>query len=83
MQIICSFLTIYLVVIFARILLSWVRIGPDSPIATIAGVIVTLTDPVMGPLRRAIPPVRMGAAALDLSPIVLIIGLQILIGAIC
>jgi YggT family protein len=82
-QIICSLLTVYLVVIFARILLSWVRIGPDSPIAAIAGVIVALTDPVMGPLRRAIPPVRMGAAALDLSPIVLIIGLQILIGAIC
>jgi YggT family protein len=82
-QIICSFLTIYLVVIFARILLSWVRITPDSAIAPIAAVVVSLTDPVMSPLRRAIPPVRMGAAALDLSPIVLIIGLQILIGAIC
>ncbi|HUW03097.1 MAG TPA: YggT family protein [Acidimicrobiales bacterium] len=83
MQIICSFLTIYLVVIFARILLSWVRITPDSAIAPIAAVIVSVTDPVMSPLRRAIPPVRMGAAALDLSPIVLIIGLQILIGSIC
>ena len=83
MQIICSFLTIYLVVIFARILLSWVRITPDSAIAPIAAVIVSITDPVMSPLRRAIPPVRMGAAALDLSPIVLIIGLQILIGSIC
>jgi len=82
-QIICSFLTIYLVVIFARILLSWVRITPDSAIAPIAAVIVSVTDPVMSPLRRAIPPVRMGAAALDLSPIVLIIGLQILIGSIC
>ena len=83
MQIICSLLTIYLVVIFARILLSWVRVTPDSAIAPIAAMIVSVTDPVMSPLRRAIPPVRMGAAALDLSPIVLIIGLQILIGTIC
>jgi len=82
-QIICSLLTIYLVVIFARILLSWVRVTPDSAIAPIAAMIVSVTDPVMSPLRRAIPPVRMGAAALDLSPIVLIIGLQILIGTIC
>lgn len=83
MQIICSLLTIYLVIIFARILLSWVRITPDSAIAPVAAAIAAVTDPVMGPLRRAIPPVRMGGAALDLSPIVLIIALQIFIGAIC
>jgi hypothetical protein len=27
-----------------------------------------LTEPILGPLRRALPPVRMGAMGLDLSP---------------
>jgi YggT family protein len=38
--------------------------------------------PVILPLRRVIPPVRIGGGMLDLSPIVLIIGLQILIRVI-
>lgn len=82
-QLICPLLTIYLVVVFARVLLSWVRITPDSPMAPIAAAIISVTDPVMAPLRRAIPPIRMGAAAIDLSPIVLIFGLQIFLGWIC
>lgn len=30
-----------------------------------------LTEPLMAPLRRALPPVRMGAGYMDLSPIIL------------
>jgi YggT family protein len=37
----------------------------------------------MGPLRRLIPPVRLGAAAMDLSPLVLLIGISVLRGIIC
>ncbi len=34
--------------------------------------------PVILPLRRIIPPLRIGGGMLDLSPIVLLIGLQLL-----
>jgi YggT family protein len=37
----------------------------------------------MGPLRRLIPPVRLGAAAMDLSPLVLLVGISVLRGIIC
>jgi YggT family protein len=37
----------------------------------------------MGPLRRVIPPVRLGAAALDLSPLIILLGISILRGFIC
>ena len=40
--------------------------------------IYNLTEPVLGPLRRAIPPMRMGAAAIDLSPLIIIIGVQVI-----
>ncbi len=83
MGIICTLLTLYLVAVFARIVLSWFPVSPDSPVATVNGALGTVTEPVLGPLRRTIPPVRLGAMALDLSPIIVIIGIQILIGLLC
>ncbi|MGZ0219895.1 MAG: YggT family protein [Acidimicrobiales bacterium] len=42
-----------------------------------------VTDPVLGPLRRYVPPLRLGAVALDLSSIIVIFGITILRSAIC
>ena len=75
MVVVCWALNIYLVLIFARILLSWFPLDPNGTMATIAGFLFTVTDPVLGPLRRAIPPVRIGMAALDLSPIIVIVAI--------
>ena len=74
----CILLTAYFVILFARILSSWFP-PPRSPAGrTILGILHDLTDPVLRPLRNLIPPVRMGMAALDLSPIILFIGLMVL-----
>jgi len=81
--IICSLLYFYLIAVFARILLSWFPLNPDGFMATVAGFLYLITDPVLGPLRRAIPAVRLGSVALDLSPIIVIIGIQVLSGLIC
>ena len=64
-------------------MLSWFPLDPNGFMATVAGFLYMLTDPVLGPLRRMLPAVRLGSVALDLSPIVVIIGIQILIGIIC
>jgi YggT family protein len=34
---------------------------------------------VLGPVRRALPPVRMGGMGLDLSPIIVVFALQLII----
>ena len=47
--------------------------------ATVAGFLYMITDPVLTPLRRVIPPLRLGNVALDLSAIIVIIGFQIII----
>ena len=78
MDLICALLSIYLWVIFGRILMSWVRVVPGTPMASVYSVLFTLTEPVLGPLRRAIPPVRLGMAAIDLSPIIVLIGITII-----
>lgn len=75
---ICSILQIYVLVIFARVIFSWVRVTPGTPVASIYSVIFNLTEPVLGPLRRAIPPVRLGMAAIDLSPLIIIVGIQLI-----
>lgn len=80
MAIICLFLNLYLVAIFARIVLSWFPLDPNGFMATIAGFLFMATDPVLGPLRRAIPGLRIGSVALDLSPIIVIIGISVLTG---
>ena len=70
---VCTLLNLYGLVILARVIFSWVRVQPGTPVASIYSVVFNLTEPVLGPLRRAIPPVRMGMAALDLSPIIVLV----------
>ena len=82
MSIICPLGNLYLIALFVRILLSWFPVSPGGFLATVNGFLYTITEPVLGPLRRTIPPVRIGVAALDLSPIIVLIGGQILLRAI-
>lgn len=72
----------YIVVIFGRVILSWFPITPGTTMASVARVLYRLTEPVLGPVRRILPPMRMGGMGLDLSPIIVLIGLQIVAGAI-
>lgn len=78
MIIICTILLAFLLAVFARIILSWFPIGYDSPIRPVQSVLFSVTEPVLGPLRRALPPVRLGGMGLDLSPIIVLFGIQIL-----
>jgi YggT family protein len=68
--------------IIGRILLSWFPISPESPISSIFSFLYRITEPVLGPIRRMLPPIGMGGMGLDLSPIIVIIGLQIISGAL-
>jgi len=80
--IICVLLTLYIVVIVVRVVLTWFPITDGSPIGTINSVLASLTDPVLGPLRRVIPPIRLGGALLDISSIVVIFGGIILLSVV-
>ena len=79
----CRLLQAYLIVMFARIILSWFPVEPGSGIASVYGFLYAITEPVLGPIRRVLPPVGMGGMGLDLSPIVVFFGITILQGIIC
>ena len=74
----CDLLTLYYLVLIVRIILSWVRSVPE-PIQPLANIVRAVTDPVLNPVRGLIPPVRLGAAALDLSPIIVFLALSIIV----
>jgi YggT family protein len=68
----------YIIIIFVRVILSWFPITPGTPVASVMRVLYSLTEPVLGPIRRVLPPMRLGGMGLDLSPIIVLIGLQII-----
>ena len=78
MDLICAILKVYYLVLFARIILSWFPVRPGTTMAQITGVLYDVTEPVLAPVRRMIPPLGM----FDLSVIVVFFGLQILGAAI-
>ena len=63
MDLICLVLQLYFWVIIARVIFSWIRVTPGTPVASVYSVIFNLTEPVLGPLRRAIPPRAAGNSA--------------------
>lgn len=65
-------LVLYLILIIGGVILSWVGQGFRHPIVP---VIFQLTEPVLAPIRRVLPPL----GGFDLSPLVAIIIIQFLI----
>jgi YggT family protein len=70
---------VYSWVVIAWVVFSWVPNPPEGLRPLVRGV-SALVDPVVGPIRRVLPPVRIGSVALDLSAIVLLVALNILRG---
>lgn len=51
---------------------------PQGSALVLASTVYSITDPVLRPLRRLIPPLRMGGIGVDLSALVLILGLWLI-----
>lgn len=64
-------LNVFLFAVIIRVVLSWINPGSHHPALDL---LYSLTEPVMAPARRVIP--AMGG--LDLSPIAVLIGIQLL-----
>ena len=71
---------VYFYAVLAWVILSWIPTSSEHPLGRFQVMLDRIIYPVILPIRRVIPPVRLGGGALDLSPIVLLIGLRILSG---
>jgi YggT family protein len=77
-------LTIYLIVLVGRMIISWIQMfarswTPTGVVLLVAEGIFTATDPPLKFLRRYIPMLRIGTVAMDLSFMVLFIVILILL----
>jgi YggT family protein len=81
-QLFCVVLQVYYVILIVRIVLSWVPSVPE-PIRPLARGVRAVTDPLLIPLRGLLPSIRMGAMALDVSPILLFLAIVILQSLVC
>ena len=76
-------LWIFLFVLFARMILSWMPVlvrdwQPRGPMLVVAELIYSVTDPPLRALRKVLKPVRVGNMMLDLAFIALFLGVSIL-----
>jgi YggT family protein len=71
-KILATVLLTYFFLIIAAVILSWVGAGMRHPVVP---VVYQLTEPVLKPFRRIIPPI----AGIDLSPLFALIGIRFLL----
>lgn len=67
-----------MLVLVAAVVTSWFAVQPGTAMESVARGLRALTEPVLGPLRDVLPQPRVGAGYLDLSPLVVLILLQVL-----
>lgn len=76
---------VYIALIFIRVIVSYFRNIPYNRwLSAFLGFVDDVTNPYLNLFRRFIPPLRLGPAALDLTPIIatfvlLIVGLNIIV----
>ena len=78
-EILCALITVFIVVLVARAVMSWFPVRPDSALVQVNRILFDLTEWILAPLRRVIPPVGM----FDVSFMILIFGLFLVRSAIC
>jgi YggT family protein len=77
-SVLCALITVFILILFLRVILSWFP-PPSGGAASFYRILLDLTEPVLAPLRRMIPPLGM----IDLSVTVLLLFLWIVRGFVC
>ncbi len=72
-------LQLWVVCAFARAIISWFPLTYGSPMQRLNSVLVRVTEPVIAPVRRMLPPMRMGSVGLDMSFLIVVVVVQIIL----
>lgn len=70
MPLLAFLLDLYSLIVIVSVALSWLGLSPDNPVVRFTA---TLTEPLLEPIRRVLPP--MGG--FDFSPLVLLLLIQL------
>ena len=79
MGIIAGLIEAYVLILIARALLSWFPVRPGTPFARVIHLLELITEPVLRPVRRILPPIRAGGMGIDLSILIVILVAQVVV----
>jgi len=69
----------YVIVLIIRALLSWFPAQPGTGLFRVVRLLDAVTEPVLRPIRRIVPPIRAGGVSLDLSILIVIVVAQVIV----
>ncbi len=69
---------LYVIVLVVRAISTWFPLSPSSPVAPLFRVIFLLTEPLLRPFRRLIPPIGM----FDISFLVAFIVVEVFVAEV-
>jgi len=81
-QVLCFGLTLAQIVLLLHVIFSWVPRPPDPLMPFVLG-IRRLVEPAAAPVRKVLPPLRLGGVGLDLSILVLFFGIILIRSVLC
>ncbi len=74
-------LLIFELIMIARVVLDWVGVlapGGSGGVVAVRRFTHAVTEPVIAPVRRVLPPLRVGSVSIDLAFTVVFIGVLVL-----
>jgi YggT family protein len=76
-------LTIFLGLMLIRLVVDWVQVfarswSPRGPVLFVLEIVYSITDPPIRFIRRFVPPLRLGAVALDTSFLIVLLVVYLL-----
>ena len=66
-------LSLFVWALFLLMIVSFIPATSVRPFEQFRYLLIRITEPVLGPVRRVLPMVRLGGVGLDFSPLVVII----------
>ncbi|WP_205474620.1 YggT family protein [Nocardioides sp. SYSU D00038] len=80
-------LWVFIGLLWVRFVVDWVQVfarswSPSGVLLVLLEVVYSITDPPIKALRRVIPPLRLGAVAIDLSFILVMVAAYILLNIV-
>jgi YggT family protein len=87
LSIIYFLLWVFLALLLVRLVVDWVQVfarswTPKGPLLVLLEVVYSATDPPIMFVRRFVPPLRLGAVALDTSFLIVMVVVYLLMGLV-
>jgi YggT family protein len=80
-EIIRLLLWLLIILLFAYSILSWIAPNSpyDSPVRRVEAILGRVCEPILRPVRKIIPPARVGGASVDFSVLIVLLVVELVL----